>query len=79
MAFDEYIMMHQQCLLICGYTFFLRQTAFIEMVIDGKCYFWVSTNSNRIELFYFDNNFRRIAQYPQRTILFDRAVDRHRN
>ena len=43
MAFDEYISMHRKCLLICGYTFFLRQSAFIKMLIDGKCYFWAST------------------------------------
>ena len=34
MAFYEYILMHQKCLSICGYTSFLRQSAFIEMVIE---------------------------------------------
>ena len=57
--------MHQKCLLICGYTFFLRQGAFIEMVIDGKRYFFdkgIGCHSTRIELFYFDDNFCCIAQ-----------------
>ena len=43
MAFNEYILMHRKGLSICGYTFFLQQSAFIEMVINGKCYFGVST------------------------------------
>ena len=50
MAFEEYISMHQKCLSICGYTFFLQQSAFIEMVFGGKCYFLIRLNSNMLNI-----------------------------
>ena len=50
MAFNEYILMQRKCLSICGYTFFLQQSALIETVIDRKCYFGISTDFFKLKL-----------------------------
>ena len=42
MGFDEYIDASKVFVDLWVH-FFLRLSACIEMVIDGKCYFWVST------------------------------------
>ena len=48
--------MNLKALSICGYTFSLRWSVFIEMAIDGNCYFGVLNKFKHVKYFPFDGH-----------------------